>query len=90
MPEEQSDLVLASMLVVSKLMVDVLNLVVAVPIRRFGLGVVPMVLKSLESLGKEKDQNDCILPTGGVQAHGRLIAMGYLESICVPARCTLE
>ena len=77
-------------MLVIKLMMDVVKCFVAVPIRRFGLGVVPMVLKSLESLGKEKDQNDCILPTGGVQGLGRLIAMGYLESICVPARCTLE
>ena len=79
-----------AVMLVIKLMMDVLNLVVAVPIRRFGLGVVPMILKTLESLGKEKDQNDCILPTDVVQAHGRLIAMGYLESICVPARCSLE
>ena len=86
----QNDLVLASMLVVSKLMVDVLNLVVAVPIRRFGLGVVPMILKSLESLGKEKDQNDCILPTGGVQGLGRLIIMEHFESICVPGRGLIE
>ena len=86
----QNDHVLAVMCVV-KLMMDVMKHFVAeVPIRRFGLGVVPMVLKSLESFGKEKDQNDCILPTDVVQAHGRLIAMGYLESICVPARCTLE
>ena len=67
----QNDLVLALMLVI-KLMVGVLNLIVAVPIRRFGLGVVPMILESLESIGKEKDQNDCI------QGLSRLIVMEHL------------
>ena len=86
----QNDHVLAVMRVI-KLMMDVVKHFVAeVPIRRFGLGVVPMILKCLKSIGKEKDQNDCILPTGGVQAHGRLIAMGYLESICVPGRGLIE
>ena len=85
----QNDHVLAVMLVI-KLMMDVLNLVVAVPIRRFGLGVVPMILKSLESLGKEKDQNDCILLTGGVQGLGRLIIMEHFASVCAPGRGLME
>ena len=77
------------MLVISKLMVDVLNggVVVTAPIRRFGLGVMTMILECLESLGKEKDQNDCILPTVGVQGLGRHRIM---ESICVPGRGPLE